>query len=88
MWYLHLQPDASAGVVASYYFFEPDIFKVMEYEEVKHDDLFGEAFFCAESFAEFLYRFWMENTIWYSSYKGLQFTPVQADYQKQITRKL
>jgi len=25
---------------------------------------------CADSFAEFLYRFWIENEIWYALHEG------------------
>jgi hypothetical protein len=88
MWYLCLNRDSEASVLASQYFFEPEIFKVMEYEEVKRSDIFQKASLCSDSFMEFLYRFWIENTIWYSAHQKLPFTPIQQAYQSKISRKL
>jgi hypothetical protein len=88
MWYLCLGGKGEPGVVASGYFLEPDIFDVMEYEGVKREDIFREALTCAETFTEFLYRFWIENTIWYSLHKRLPLTPIQEEYRNQIVRKL
>jgi hypothetical protein len=88
MWYLCLGHKRNAEVVASDYFFEPDIFDVMEYEGVKREDIFREAFVCADTFTEFLYRFWVENTIWYSLHERLPLTPMQEEYRNQITKKL
>jgi hypothetical protein len=88
LWYLCLGRDGNAEVVASDYFLEPEIFEAMDYEEVKRDDVFRELSFCADTFTEFLYRFWVENTIWYSQRAGLPLTPVQKEYSSQITQRL
>ena len=88
MWYLCLGRDGSAEVLASDYFLEPEIFEAMDYEEVKRDDVFRELSFCADTFTKFLYRFWVENTIWYSLRAGLPLTPVQKEYSSQITQRL
>jgi hypothetical protein len=88
MWYLCLGPEGNIGVVASHYFFEPEIFEAMEYDGVKSEDIFRNAFVCAETFTEFLYRFWVENTIWYSLHKQLPLTSVQEEYRNQITKRL
>jgi hypothetical protein len=34
--------------------------------DVKAADLTDEIFWCASSFEEFAYRFWLENRLWYS----------------------
>jgi len=88
MWYLCLGREGEAGVVASDYFLEPEIFEAMEYEGVKREDLFPNAFLCADTFTEFLYRFWVENTNWYSLRERLPLTPLQDEYRNQITIKL
>jgi len=88
MWYLWLSREGNSGVVASHYFFEPEIFDVMEYKDVDRKDLVPEAFLCADTFTEFLYRFWVENSIWYSMHKRLRLTPIQEEYRTQITKKL
>jgi hypothetical protein len=88
LWYLCMGQNGESWVVASSYYFDPDIFEVMNYVDVKRDDIIGEALFCAETFTEFLYRFWIENTIWYSLHYELAFTPIQQKYQSQIQQKL
>jgi hypothetical protein len=88
MWYLRLGGTAEPEVLASDYFLEPDIFQAMEYENVRYEDAFHEALTCADTFVEFLYRFWIENTIWYSLQKRLSLTPRQEEYRNQITKKL
>lgn len=88
MWYLHFRRGEHVGVVASNYFIEPEIFELMEYEAIKREDVFRDALLCADTFTEFLYRFWIESSIWYSLHEGFQPSPLQEDYLKQITRKL
>ena len=94
LWYLLMSRDEIAGVVASPYFFDKNIFEGMQYtdefddERVNYKNAFKEASICADTFAEFMYRFWVENTIWYSLYKRLGLTAVQEEYLGQITKKL
>ena len=94
LWYLLMTSKETTGVVASHFLYERNIFDAMEYRTwnddagVKYEDSFKEASICADTFTEFLYRFWIENTIWYSAHKHLQLTPLQEEYRSQITRKL
>jgi hypothetical protein len=88
MWYLCLGRERNPGVLASDYFLESEMFDAMEYEGVRREDVFPKAVLCANSFTEFLYRFWVENTIWYSLRERLPFTPVQEEYRNQITKRL
>jgi hypothetical protein len=67
---------------------EAKLFDLMQYPDVKREDAFKEVVFCALTFTEFLYRFWVENTIWYSFYKRLALTPIQEEYRQRITTKL
>jgi hypothetical protein len=43
----------------------------------------GEIAFCGESFESFLYRFWLENEIWYAANEG---DPMPADAEEYIRR--
>ena len=88
MWYLLFKPGEETRVLASGVFLEPDIFKAMEYEDLKYLDAFKEVFFCASSFTEFLYRFWIENTLWFSMQHSLDLTLLQEEYRLRITRRL
>jgi hypothetical protein len=60
----------------------------MEYEGVKREDVFSETLWCAGTFTEFLYRFWVENTIWYSLNDGIPLTSIQEEYRSQIIKRL
>ena len=88
MWYLLFRPGEEACILASSVFLEPDGFKALEYEDLRYLDAFKEVFFCASSFAEFLYRFWIENTIWFSTQHSLDLTLLQEEYRQRITRRL
>jgi hypothetical protein len=39
---------------------------------------------CADSFVEFIYRFWLENELWQSLRRGLPLPPAQADYVTRL----
>jgi len=89
LWYLYFdRNETAAKVVVSSYFLDPDIFKEMEYEEINYEDIFAEAAICADTFTEFIYRFWIENTIWYSLSKRVPATPLQEEYRNHITKRL
>lgn len=56
-------------------------------EQTQAIDLIKEGVaFCAPSFSEFLYRFWIENEIWCSLNEGAPLTPVQQSYVDHYTR--
>jgi hypothetical protein len=40
---------------------------------------------CADSFAEFLYRFWIENEVWYALHEGRASTQEAASYAAQLS---
>lgn len=72
MWYLYIPTGThDHAVVASPEFYDPSGERLHD-EEPDH----GALVFCAESFEAFLYRFWIENEIWYSEYEG---TPMSAE---------
>lgn len=90
MWYLLLQAGSPVRVLASSLFFEPDIFEacVDTEDPVKYEYVIKEATLCADTFLEFIYRFWIENAIWFSINDQRPLSPREVDYQKQITTKL
>ena len=81
LWYLFLSAHHAPYVVASPYFFDPDIFKAMEYEDVTRDELVSKSYLCAETFLEFIFRFWLENTVWYAECKKLELSDMQQAYK-------
>ena len=52
-------------------------------------DLRGLEFaYCAASFSEFLYRFWIENEIWYAvEYDKRPLEPLEVDYVNHYATK-
>lgn len=86
MWYLLLHPQQPACVVASPYFLEPDLYEAMKSDDdaPQHDDLIWHAAICADSFMEFMYRFWIENAIWFAGYQQRPLTAAEAAYHQQV----
>ena len=85
MWYLLFQPNTPVRVLASYYFLEQDTFDAMEYESqvdepLRYEDVLDDACICAESFGEFIFRFCIENTMWFALYEELSLSPYELAY--------
>jgi hypothetical protein len=81
MWYLYLKPDGESCVVVS------DIpFEAIDELEIPTDAIKANTLYCAESFEAFIYRFWLENIIWFALDSGEAMTETQkaylAHYQK------
>ena len=85
-WYLHILPEGDSAVLAS-----PDLYslKVENSDWIENPscrleriDLSGLEFaYCAPSFSEFLYRFWIENEIWFALVdKPRSFNALELDY--------
>lgn len=72
LWHLYLTPQGKECVLAAVYRLEeqedPDYIENFTEEKLK---AYGaETIVCAPSFEVFLYRFWLENTIWFSLHLG------------------
>lgn len=81
-WLLYTGPDGEA-VVTSY---DPLGFELGEDEETVREASSAtlDAAVCAESFSEFLYRFWIENEIWFALARpGLLRRPRLTDEQRR-----
>ena len=87
-WYLHILPGGDCAVLVS-----PDLYglKVENSDWIENPschleriDLSGLEFaYCASSFSEFLYRFWIENEIWIvltDQRKPRSLTTLELDY--------
>lgn len=60
LWYLYLTPDGDHFVfVSNIYFDDADL------SEVPEERILGAVAYCAPSFEAFIYRYWLENTIWF-----------------------
>jgi hypothetical protein len=75
-WYLYLSPQGEHSVVVSPIpFDDPDTLK-----EVSREVLLANTALCAPSFEAFLYRFWIENTLWFALSDGKVLTDDQQRY--------
>jgi hypothetical protein len=90
-WYLHIT-DASQGVLVS-----PDAYGFDQDDDgadpaapwLKHEiDLVTEdIYLCAPSFPEFVYRYWLENELWFSLTRGTAPLPdIQARYAEHYLK--
>ena len=66
-WYLHVDYGGNHCVVTSlraygFSYPEDDVVCGKDEIELEHEDIY----FCAPTFVEFIYRFWLENEIWYA----------------------
>ena len=90
LWYLHLTANGGCSVA---------------YAEPAHDDededapegaslddvmKLGNVAICAASFEEFVHRFWMEKTLWFSLYEKTKapLTPEQQAYLDAVKKVL
>jgi hypothetical protein len=81
-WLLYMGPDGESVVVS----YDPLGFELGEDEETVREVQSStlDAAVCAESFSEFLYRFWIENEIWFALARpGLLPRPRLTDEQER-----
>ena len=77
LWYLYLSPDGVHRVLA----FPGDMMEYVDAvkpgADLTMNDITGAIRVCAPSFASFIYRFWLENTIWFklNTSDAAPFTP-------------
>jgi hypothetical protein len=61
LWYLYLKPTGEHCVVASGIAYDDDELEPLTEEMIKNN-----TFVCETSFERFIYRFWLENAIWFA----------------------
>jgi hypothetical protein len=75
LWYLYLTPESDYCIVVSDVMFDS-----VNLEGVTPEQIKGRLEFCAGSFEEFIYRWWLENDIWMALDEGRPLTEVQTKY--------
>jgi hypothetical protein len=76
LWYLYIRPNGEHGVVVSPIPFD----KPEARKDLTDEIILNNTFFCAESFEEFVYRFWLENEIWFAMEDEMAMNPTQQTY--------
>lgn len=84
LWYLYLRPDGDHGIVVGnpQWRDEPQGSTIEGMYEVK------EQLLCAPDFESFIYRFWLENSVWYALSEGRALTPPLQAYLDAAKRAL
>jgi len=83
LWYLYLTPIGDSRVVVSPYDFDiagADPSGAATLTDEQRAAVIANTFVCAASFEEFLYRFWLENTIWFALDSRQPLTAEQQRY--------
>jgi hypothetical protein len=81
LWYLYLPAQGDPFVLASY-----PVESAFFLEELNAEDPRATAEatdatrVVARTFTEFLYRYWIENTIWFKTSQGIDLSPAEAAY--------
>ncbi len=90
-WLLYVSPNGSEAVVATDRSLGFELGEDEEGETLRmFDPASGEAAVCAESFTEFLYRFWIENEIWFKLAdpdEPAALSPEQLRYAEHYARR-
>lgn len=79
IWYLYLNPDGSSFVVVSPIDFD-------DADELTKDEVVQQFWGCATEFEQFVYRFWIENSIWYALSDENPLTPAESAYAEYYRR--
>ncbi len=78
LWYLYLTPNGEARVIVSPFELDDES---EELTDVARANILAQTVVCAPTFDEFLYRFWLENTLWFKlNESGATFTPDEQAY--------
>jgi hypothetical protein len=80
IWYLYLRPDGESFVIAS-----PWLLEAVGLEEVDRDTLIANMIRSAPSFEHFIYRFWVENALWFGVNEGDDMTAEMERYLMHYT---
>ncbi|WP_437616830.1 hypothetical protein WMF20_23270 [Sorangium sp. So ce834] len=84
LWYLYLPPDDVPAVVAGM----PEWLDDASEGSLDDDDgvVFEQLVLCAPDFETFIYRFWIENAIWYALVERRPLTSAQSAYLDAVQR--
>jgi hypothetical protein len=80
IWYLYLRPGAEPFVIAS-----PWLLEIVGLEDVDRDTLIANMVRAADGFEQFVHRFWLENSLWFSVNEGDESTDEMNLYLAHYT---
>lgn len=84
LWYLYLPREGGEAVLASYPVEGADFLEDLAMDNAQAvAEAFDATRLVARTFSEFLYRYWIENSIWFKKSRGIDMTPAEAAYIRQ-----
>ncbi len=90
LWYLYLTPQGDECVLASPYWLD-ELDNPDWYEDLTEGDrqaMLASTVVCAPSFEAFIYRFWLENTLYFDLDRGAPLTEAQQRYLRSIKQNM
>lgn len=81
LWYLYLPTQGVPTVLASYPVEGADFLEELNVEDARVvADASDATRIVARTFAEFLHRYWIENSVWFKKSHGIELTSAEASY--------
>lgn len=80
IWHLYLSSQGDECVLASHTYLDQVYTDPEEFGHVTEEEAIAHTWICAPSFEAFLYRFWIENVIWYNLSQKKPLTEAQRQY--------
>ena len=80
LWYLYLRPGGEHGVVVA----TPEWDEETKGETLEDMVRLTEPLLCAPTFEDFVFRFWLENIIWFSLHSARRLTEEQTKYLNSV----
>ncbi|HET9109398.1 MAG TPA: hypothetical protein VFN78_01110 [Ktedonobacterales bacterium] len=86
-WYLYLTPAGEHCVLVSPYELDSagDVTRSAAEQEHRTQAIIANTSVCAASFEEFIYRFWLENVLWFKLSDGSAKSSLTADERRYLT---
>lgn len=81
LWYLCLDKEGNSCILTSYKVYGHTKGSHENYEDDDENE-YGIDYFCSPTFKDFIYRFWIENEIWFKIYKQTQLDDIEQRYIK------
>lgn len=81
LWYLYLTPAGEHCVLVSPYALD-DLKEALT--DVGRQNVLANTYVCAPSFAAFIYRFWLENVLWFKVSGGENSEPLTEEEQRYL----
>ena len=82
-WYLNIHQKSKVNIICSTGLYYINVLEKIDFsDELNVKEAKTNTIFTADSFNEFIYRFWLENTIWFKLEFDIKLTDIEINYMK------